>query len=268
MLRVSTQLLFPSHARPRRWSSARAAAMASLEHLRAFDAAQQPTAEDKLTANGFLHAVGRWLHNQPLPVTVLADTGDALVAAADMPLRPIDAFISQAFYSSIGYTVPAAVGAAIAHRNAFANNPPRHHTLPGDDERRRFVALVGDGAFQMTAQEVATSIRHKLPVTYVVLNNDGDSIERAVHEGPPKNNYNDIPMWRYSELLHAFGQAEGEGFAAAADTAGDLAAALESCNDTKYRLSTNLIEVRVGRQDRSNALVQFGNFLKSVAGLS
>ncbi|KAG8468742.1 hypothetical protein KFE25_013825 [Diacronema lutheri] len=251
------------------WGGARAAAVAALEHQLAFDAEKPSSPSEALTANGFLHAVGRWLHNQPLPVTLLADTGDALIAAGDMPLRPVDMFLSQAFYASIGYTVPAAVGVALAHRNALEHKPPKHHVVPGDDEQgpRRVVTLVGDGAFQMTAQAVATSIANKLPITYVILNNRGDSIERAIHEGPSYNNYNDIPEWRYSSLLHAFGQPPGEGFSAAAQTVGELDAALTRADESRFRHATNLIEVRVAREDLSDALVQFGQFLKAKAGL-
>jgi len=91
--------------------------------------------------------------------------------------------------------------------------------------------------------------------------------ERAIHEGPSYNNYNDIPEWRYSSLLHAFGQPPGEGFSAAAQTVGELDAALTRADESRFRHATNLIEVRVAREDLSDALVQFGQFLKAKAGL-
>jgi indolepyruvate decarboxylase len=154
---------------------------------------------DKALTNAFFFkTLGSWLHSQPVPVTILADTGDSLFASCDMALRPHDKFITQAFYCSIGYTVPAAVGAAHANQTARESTlgaidsgfgipndsqpsaeqvrTPEMHCMPS----RRLFCLVGDGAFQMTATELSTAIRDNLPITYIVLNNGGYGIERAV----------------------------------------------------------------------------------------
>jgi indolepyruvate decarboxylase len=64
--------------------------------------------------------------------TVIAETGDSLFAAADLVMHHDVGFIGQAFYLSIGYALPAVLGAALA------------------DPARRPIALIGDGAFQMT----------------------------------------------------------------------------------------------------------------------
>lgn len=111
---------------------------------------------------------------------------------------------------------------------------------------------------------MACSPKHQCPSPVLGFSH----AERAVHEGPSYNNYNDIPEWRYSTLLHAFGQKEGEGFSAAVDTVGELLAALESANEPKFSNSTNFIEARIGRDDRSDALNAFGQYLKKAAGLA
>jgi indolepyruvate decarboxylase len=66
---------------------------------------------------------------------------------------------------------------------------------------KRPVVLTGDGAFQMTAQEVSTLIRERCPGLILIINNEGYLIERLLHEDSP---YNDIQMWQYSRLTKVF----------------------------------------------------------------
>jgi acetolactate synthase-1/2/3 large subunit len=54
---------------------------------------------------------------------------------------------------AMGYGVPAAIGAKLARPD------------------RSVVALVGDGGFLMTGQEMETAVRHDLPITVVVFRN-------------------------------------------------------------------------------------------------
>lgn len=59
--------------------------------------------------------------------------------------------ISQVLYGSIGYSVGALQGAALACKE--------------DEPDRRAILFVGDGSLQLTVQEIATMIRHKLKPT-------------------------------------------------------------------------------------------------------
>ena len=119
--------------------------------------------------------------------TVIAETGDSIFAAADLVLHRDVGLLGQAFYLSIGFALPATLG------DAFAD--------PG----RRPVALIGDGAFQMTAQELSTICRHKQNLIILLMNNDGYTAERIIHEGP----YNDIQPWAYHRLPEVFGGGWG-----------------------------------------------------------
>ncbi len=58
-------------------------------------------------------------------------------------------------FSTMGWTVPAALGAKLAA------------------PERQVVGLVGDGDFLMTAQELATAVQYDIPAVYVVANNAG-----------------------------------------------------------------------------------------------
>lgn len=157
---------------------------------------------------------------------VVADAGDALFSSADLVMHREAEFIGQAFYLSIGYSIPAALGAQMAAPS------------------RRVIAIVGDGAFQMTAQELSTIIRHRLALLIFVLNNDGYTTERLIHEGP----YNDIQGWQFHRLPDVF----GGGLGLRVHTEGELEAALDRAK--AYSDGPVLIEVMLDRRDASDQL--------------
>ncbi len=57
--------------------------------------------------------------------------------------------------ASMGYDLPAAIGAAVANNG------------------RRVICLAGDGSLQFNIQELQTVVHHALPIKLLVLNNDG-----------------------------------------------------------------------------------------------
>jgi len=73
----------------------------------------------------------------------------------------------QMQYGSIGWSVGAVLG----------------YSLAAQPEGRRVVALIGDGSFQMTAQEVSTMIRYGADPIIVLINNGGYTIEVEIHDG-------------------------------------------------------------------------------------
>jgi alpha-keto-acid decarboxylase len=131
---------------------------------------------------------------------VLADQGTSFYGMADHRLPHGVTFIGQPLWGSIGYTLPAAVGAAVAH------------------PERRTVLLIGDGAAQLTVQELGTFSREGLSPVIVVVNNDGYTVERAIHgETAP---YNDIVSWKWTDIPNALGAANHLAFRA--QTYGEL----------------------------------------------
>jgi alpha-keto-acid decarboxylase len=67
------------------------------------------------------------------------------------------------------------------------------------------VLLIGDGAAQLTVQEVGTFSPEGLSPVIVVVNNDGYTVERAIHgETAP---YSDIVSWSWTEIPNALGVA-------------------------------------------------------------
>src|SRR5262249_48176878 len=95
----------------------------------------------------------------PTDMTVIADIGDSLFGAADLAMHRHPAFPSPAYYPSMGFGAPAAVGASMANPHS------------------RILVVVGDGAFQMTGMELSTIARLGLNPIVVVLNNHGYTTE-------------------------------------------------------------------------------------------
>lgn len=118
---------------------------------------------------------------------VIAETGVCLFSAAELCLPDGATFIGQTFYGSIGYTVGATLGACVAAPD------------------RPVVLCVGDGAFQVTCQDLSTMIRLGLRPVVFLLNNDGYTIERVIVDRP----YNDLQPWAYHRLPEVFGGAPG-----------------------------------------------------------
>ena len=108
---------------------------------------------------------------------VIADVGDSLFGATELTTHGKTEFISPAYYTSMGFAVPAALGVHVARPDA------------------RVVAIVGDGAFQMTGMEFSNLVRYKFPTVVIVLDNGGYGTERLLHPGDWK--FNDIPPWQY-----------------------------------------------------------------------
>jgi indolepyruvate decarboxylase len=132
---------------------------------------------------------------------VLADQGTSFYGMAPHRLPAGVTFVGQPLWASIGYTLPALLGACTAE--------------PG----RRGVLLIGDGAAQMTVQELSTVLRLGLPAVVVVVDNDGYTVERAIHG--PTEPYNDIARWDWTQVPALFG-ADRAASAVRVTTVGEL----------------------------------------------
>ncbi|KAF3763756.1 pyruvate decarboxylase [Cryphonectria parasitica EP155] len=141
---------------------------------------------------------------------VVTETGTANFGIWETKFPQGVTALNQNLWGSIGWSVGACQGAALATRDT------------GDE--RRTILFVGDGSFQLTAQEVSTIIRHQLRVTLFVICNEGYTIERFIHGADEA--YNDIATWRFKDLPAAFGAHEGETRTFVARTKAELEALL------------------------------------------
>ncbi|ODA83411.1 hypothetical protein RJ55_01925 [Drechmeria coniospora] len=133
--------------------------------------------------------IGEFLVENDIVVT---ETGTSNFGIWDTKFPKGVTALSQVLWGSIGWSVGACQGAALATRDAG-----RH---------RRTILFVGDGSFQLTAQEVSTMIRHGLTPIIFVLCNDGYTIERFIHGMEAE--YNDIWKWNYKNVVDVFGGQE------------------------------------------------------------
>ena len=182
-----------------------------------------PVFEKQITVEYLFQRLNAFLDDNTV---VIADPGDAMFAAIDMTIHSAARFLSPAYYTSLGFAVPASIGLQMAK------------------PKLRPLVLVGDGAFQMSGMELATVARFDLNPIIVVLNNRGYGTERPMLDG----GFNDIHLWQYSripEVLNA-----GKGFDV--KTEDQLEEALQEAR--KNTDSFSILDVHIDPQDRSLAL--------------
>jgi len=167
----------------------------------------------------------------PENAIVIAETGQSLFSAAETLMPKGTTFVSQVFFGSIGFTVGATLGCCIAAQS------------------RPVILFVGDGSFQVTAQDLSTMIRYKTTPTIFLLNNDGYLIERVIID----NYYNDIQPWKYHLLTEVF--RGGKGFDV--KTESELDDALKEAEKRLHKELT-FIEFHTEKFDASSVLKAAG----------
>lgn len=185
----------------------------------------------KLTVKRFFERINHFIRPGDI---IIADTGDSLYSAADLYLPEGVRFLDQAFYLSIGYSIPATLGAQLAQ------------------PEKRVITFVGDGAFQMTAQELSTIIRQRLNPVIFLLNNEGYAVERVMNDGA----YNDLNDWKYHLLPEIFNGKRG----LKVETEDELEEALGRI-DVKQ---LTFIEIHTNKKDYSDHLRQQGELYKKI----
>jgi TPP-dependent 2-oxoacid decarboxylase len=146
--------------------------------------------------------------------TVIAEQGTSFFGIASRRFPSGSRFIAQPLWGSIGYSLPALLGAQLA------------------DPSRRGLLLIGDGSAQMTIQELGTIVRQGLHPVVLLVNNDGYTVERAIHGA--RAAYNDIATWKWPMLPAALGADNA--VVRTVRTPAQLAEALEEARTSTDRL--------------------------------
>ncbi len=137
---------------------------------------------------------------------VVAESGDMLFGGLDIRVPHNNAYFAQGFYASMGFAVPAALGAQIG-------------------SGLRPLVMCGDGGFQMTGPEISQAPAKGVNPIVVLINNGGWGIFRPIAE---RRELLEIPPWPYAQLARDWG---GEGFEAT--TVDQLRDALRAAHDCK-----------------------------------
>ncbi len=199
-----------------------------------------PQAEDstaRLTRVEMVHQIQDYLDAK---TTLLVESGDAWFNGEYMRLPDGARFEIEMQWGSIGWSVGASFGYAL-----------------GLEPGRRLVSMIGDGSFQLTAQEVANMIRYGLNITIFLINNHGYVIETAIHDGP----YNYYKNWDYAALMQVWNAGEGHGLGLKATTAGELAEAINKAKE--HTGGPILIECDIAHDDFSPQMGQWGKKVSS-----
>lgn len=200
------------------------------------DKCENMLATDKLTLRYLQCAVEASITPK---TTLIAETGDSWFIGQNVALPDGAKYMVQMQYGSIGWSVGALLGVALA-----------------EGAKRDVIALIGDGSFQVTAQELSTLIRYQCKATILLLNNKGYTIEVQIHDGP----YNDIQVWDYKGIIDVFNGLDGKGLGLQASTCGELRAALDQADKHD---GLCLIECDLARDDCTSELLEWGSHVAS-----
>jgi len=160
----------------------------------------------KLAAEDIIHALNA-LFQKTGPLLTTVDNGDCLFAST---LLDTDHLLASGYYATMGFAVPAGLGAQIA-------------------TGERPLILVGDGAFQMTGPEIAQFAKQKLNPIVVVFNNARWEMLTVIQ---PQGGYYGLADWPYAKLAEDWG---GKGYVART-RAEMLAAALDASKQSCFTL--------------------------------
>ncbi|HJW20994.1 MAG TPA: biosynthetic-type acetolactate synthase large subunit [Candidatus Limnocylindrales bacterium] len=143
--------------------------------------------EGRLSADYVVEQIGEATDHV---ATLVSDVGqNQMWAARYYGFRRPLAHLSSGGLGTMGYAVPAAMGAALAE--------PQHETW----------AITGDGGFQMTMQELATIVQEQIPLRIAVLNNHKLGMIRQWQEIIYDENYHSAEL--FGPDLVRLGEAYG-----------------------------------------------------------
>lgn len=167
---------------------------------------------------------------------IIAETGDSWFNCQKLRLPENCGYEFQMQYGSIGWSVGATLGYAQGAKD------------------KRVIACIGDGSFQVTAQDISTMIRCGQNTIIFLINNGGYTIEVEIHDGP----YNVIKNWDYTGVVDAIHNGEGKCWTAKVRTEEDLIEAIAKATG-EHKDSLCFIEVFVHKDDTSKELLEWGS---------
>lgn len=169
-------------------------------------------------------------------MAVIAETGDSWFNCQKLRLPENCGYEFQMQYGSIGWSVGATLGYAQGALD------------------KRIISFIGDGSFQVTAQDISTMIRQRQRSIIFLINNGGYTIEVEIHDGP----YNVIKNWNYTALVDAIDNGQGACWTAKVRTEEELEEVIhKAMGDQKDKLC--FIEVIVHKDDTSKELLEWGS---------
>ena len=166
----------------------------------------------------------------PRDAIVSVDDGNHTYLTAELfPVYETKTLIVPTDFNSMGYAVPAAIGAKLAR------------------PEREVVAIVGDGAFMMTGMEIVTAVQHRLGIVFCVFH-DGELSQISQAQSVT---YQRAPCTTLGALnLEGVATATGAGYVRMADDAG-IAAALDRAMDAARTGQPVVLDINIDYSKRT-----------------
>jgi indolepyruvate decarboxylase len=155
---------------------------------------QPEVPEGRITFDGFMAELNSYLKTDNI---VVADIGiSANGNSAFLTINRQEGYHIQALWASIGWSVPAGLGASFVSGS-------------------RTIVIVGDGAFKLTCQEIATMVRYNRNTVVFVMNNGVYAVEQMFldpapfkSDSTPFEAANVLQRWDYGGLMNGFSNGE------------------------------------------------------------
>lgn len=96
----------------------------------------------------------------PNHIVVVGNGSACVVGGHSYIIKEGQRFISNSAIASMGYDLPAAIGAYMANKD-------------GGVHSEDIILITGDGSIQMNLQELQTIVHHRMPIKIFLINNDG-----------------------------------------------------------------------------------------------
>mmetsp|Transcript_24963 Transcript_24963/g.50100 ORF Transcript_24963/g.50100 Transcript_24963/m.50100 type:complete len:583 (+) Transcript_24963:80-1828(+) len=180
---------------------------------------------------------------------VVVETGDAWFMGQKLRLPVGVRYHVQMQYGSCGWALGASLGVGVAQKLLYESE---EEDTGESLTQKRILALIGDGSFQFTAQELSTLIRQNVNVTIILLNNASYTIEVQIHDGP----YNKIANWKYAELVNVLRDGNLHAVGVRVTTNAELLSALER---ESTHTGVMLIECCLAKDDCTSSLLEWGS---------
>lgn len=103
-------------------------------------------------------------------ITVVGNGSACVAGGHGYIIKKGQRFITNSAVASMGYDLPAAIGACMAQVDYLAGGQRTGGPWYGMDD---IILLTGDGSIQMNLQELQTVIHHRMPIKIFLINNGG-----------------------------------------------------------------------------------------------
>jgi indolepyruvate decarboxylase len=173
-----------------------------------------------------------WFFSKYGEMPVISDTGDCLFTTLKIRAPMV---MASAYYSTMGFATPAAIGYALT-------------------TGRRPLVLLGDGAFQMTGQEMCHCPRYGINPIFILFNNRRWGTQQLFY---PTAGFNELVNWPYAKIAELWG---GKGYLC--DTCEKLYSALEEAKDN---MEFSLLEVLLDKEEHTEEFINWAKELKGQA---